>query len=98
MVEMTLVGLALCRAGLRRIKNMVSLVATALALLVASGCMTRGVIGKPRMTSEGEPSKHTERPGLYFFTPLTAVGDAVTLPVQACLHFSYKGSEADPWR
>jgi hypothetical protein len=69
-----------------------------LSLLAASGCMTRGVHGKATMTSDGMPKETVQRPALYLLVPLTVAGDIITLPVQACLHYNYKDTEADPWR
>jgi hypothetical protein len=78
--------------------NRLPLLALAPVLLTLTGCMTRGVLGKATVTSDGMVSDNVERPAFYALVPLALVGDAVTLPVQACMHFAYRDSEGDPWR
>ena len=57
-------------------------------LVFFSGCMTRGACGRAKMDSKDSPTDHVERPGYYFLIPFTVVGDIVTAPVQAYLHFT----------
>ncbi len=65
-----------------------------LTLPALSGCMT-GLVCARASTTDGT---RVAEPGYYPLVPLTVVGDAVTLPIQACYHFAFEDSEYDPWR
>ena len=78
--------------------RLIARVAALFTLLSLCGCMTRGVVGHAKMNKDGIPTEHVEQPGYYFLVPFTVVGDVVTFPIQACLHFTSKGTDVDPWQ